>query len=355
MARPPSDNPLDPLLRRSLREGTDAAGAVCPDADLLAAFTAGDLDRQEAARMEQHASSCARCARILSIVAIPDSPAAGDRPASIWTVWRGWGWAVPAATAATVAGLWFATTRPEVPSPSAPTSASRPEQDRAGAVTQGASARADATEARAADNVAVAALPPTAPPAAASADPRASAVLESPGAAPQAPEAAPQGSASQAFREEKAAVGTRPQPPAVRAEAGRAAPSAGAAGVRAVTAPDFEASTKLVRSPDGREAWRITGQTVEHSADDAATWATEYRADRPVTGGAAVSPGVAWFFGARGLVLRRTPQGWTAAALPVRDVEIAAIAPASAASALVTLADGRRFETADGGASWTER
>jgi hypothetical protein len=122
------------------------------------------------------------------------------------------------------------------------------------------------------------------------------------------------------------------------------------------SSPDAQFAVEiLARSPDGRALWRRAGNAIERSTGGGAAWVREYTADRPIIAGNAVSADVAWFAGAGGLVLRRTAAGWSIPQLPVSGTEIAAIAATSAASAIVTLADGRQLETQNGGNSWQTR
>ncbi|MEO5823806.1 MAG: zf-HC2 domain-containing protein [Vicinamibacteraceae bacterium] len=107
--------------------------------------------------------------------------------------------------------------------------------------------------------------------------------------------------------------------------------------------------------PGGRLLWRIAadGRRIESSSDGGTTWNLSHNARRRLRGGTAPSIDSAWAVGDRGLVLRLTvPGGWAAVA-PPEDVTLTAVSAANAHSARVTAADGRAFETADGGATWT--
>jgi photosystem II stability/assembly factor-like uncharacterized protein len=64
---------------------------------------------------------------------------------------------------------------------------------------------------------------------------------------------------------------------------------------------------------------------------------------------------VCWLVGARGLVLLTTDAvRWRRMAFP-ESVDLVAVQATDASHATVTAADGRRFSTSDGGATWTGR
>jgi hypothetical protein len=106
--------------------------------------------------------------------------------------------------------------------------------------------------------------------------------------------------------------------------------------------------------PDGRLRWRIAGgRRLESSSDGGASWTTRFTAGARLRAGAAPAIDAAWAVGDGGLVLRLTvPGGWAAVTRPA-DVTLVGVSASSAARARVTAADGRVFETADGGQSWT--
>jgi Putative zinc-finger len=108
--------------------------------------------------------------------------------------------------------------------------------------------------------------------------------------------------------------------------------------------------------PGGRLRWRIAdGRRLESSSDGGTTWSERYTAigDR-LRAGTAPSIDSAWAVGERGLVLRLTVSGgWTAVSRPV-EATLTAVSATGAQAARVTADDGRVFETADGGATWTQ-
>ena len=97
------DRMLEHALTRELRrDGTADAGAACLDAETLAAWMDGGLDRDALAVAEAHAADCARCRAMLAALgrtASVEAAAAAPR-----RLWRWWLAPIAAATAATV--LW---------------------------------------------------------------------------------------------------------------------------------------------------------------------------------------------------------------------------------------------------------
>lgn len=125
---------LEKLLPRALRATFKPGGAECPEAHLLAAYAERALSASEAARWEEHFSTCARCQEVLAVFARSEeafaaerelrvAAAAGIRAAAVAAParsepaqgvapkpWRllGWRWLVPAAAAAAAVALWIA-------------------------------------------------------------------------------------------------------------------------------------------------------------------------------------------------------------------------------------------------------
>ncbi len=86
------DAGLDRLVRAALQGDSPPEGAVCPDADVIAAYTAGALAARERADVEPHLAACQRCQAVIAMLAA-DADAEAARP----------GAAVPAASP----GSWF--------------------------------------------------------------------------------------------------------------------------------------------------------------------------------------------------------------------------------------------------------
>jgi hypothetical protein len=361
VARPPSDDPLDRLLTRALSSRA-SAGDVCPEPDLLAAFVDGSLERAERDLVERHAASCSRCAHILAatLASAPATELPSHR--AVWAGWRAWRWAIPAATAVTVAGVWFASSRPRdlaVPTaveeksaapaepaaiaqvPASPTAASKPEAKSTEVAREAYRSEALAKKERDISEREVA-PPPAAAPLEARADSqeRQVAAESKQALADAAPSA-------------KALAAQQPASPPTARNFEQAAPQA-AAGAVAAPRSRAEAIALTVPTPDPAVQWRIRGVIIERSTDRGTTWAVEYTASQPIAGGSAPSVDVAWFFSGNSLVLRRTPARWVQITAPA-GVQVLSIEATSATQATIRVAGGRTFETRDGGATWTQR
>jgi hypothetical protein len=139
----------------------------------------------------------------------------------------------------------------------------------------------------------------------------------------------------QAAGESRTAVAESPRAAAAADAARPTAPSAAAPAAPAPMrqAERFAAPVEVV-SPDASKRWRFA----------------DYGSD--VTGGAAVSSSICWLIGRAGLVMLTTNGTvFDHVDLPER-VDVATITAADARSATVTTADGRRFQTDDGGRTW---
>ncbi|MBL8140491.1 MAG: hypothetical protein JNM38_05255 [Acidobacteria bacterium] len=149
-----------------------------------------------------------------------------------------------------------------------------------------------------------------------------------------------------------------PARPALRDSAKMAsaqAPAAPEAGVRqpAGAAGALARATLDIASPDGRERWRVRGTNIEHSLDAGTTWSTT--ASLPaiaVTVGASPARGVCWLAGRDGVVLRTTDGvRWVRVPSPI-VADVVNLDARDARTATIVTRDGRRFSTADGGATW---
>jgi hypothetical protein len=160
------------------------------------------------------------------------------------------------------------------------------------------------------------------------------------------------GGAARAERAAAAAAPAAGAPPAAEEEKADAFRSAPAGVPLARIALDASAPIAFAE-PDGRLLWRIAGgNRIESSSDAGLTWARRHTARARLLAGSAPSIDVAWVVGERGLVLRRAvPGDWTAVSPPA-TVALIGVTATSATQARVVAADGRRFETTDGGQTW---
>jgi photosystem II stability/assembly factor-like uncharacterized protein len=94
---------------------------------------------------------------------------------------------------------------------------------------------------------------------------------------------------------------------------------------------------------------------VERSDDDGATWQqVPTGIPRRFTGGFAPSATVCWLVGPGGTVALTTDaRTWRQLSAPAPDADLTSIEAGDARTATVGDAQGRRFRTADGGATWT--
>ena len=109
-------------------------------------------------------------------------------------------------------------------------------------------------------------------------------------------------------------------------------------------------------SPDATQRWRAIAGSIEYSQDGGRTWTAVRRNESDViTGGMSPVPLVCWVIGRAGLVLL-TADGTNFTPLPFPErVDLASIAAIDARRATVTTADGRTFQTDDGGQNWRIR
>jgi hypothetical protein len=111
MASRGHDKPAADLLRRSL--ACPAGGEeVCPDPEILAAYSERSLDADETARLELHFSKCARCRDQLAALGRSGElagAAAEKRPRTQRVPWSwDWRWLAPAAAALVFVALLIA-------------------------------------------------------------------------------------------------------------------------------------------------------------------------------------------------------------------------------------------------------
>ena len=110
-------------------------------------------------------------------------------------------------------------------------------------------------------------------------------------------------------------------------------------------------------SPSGGTRWRVLPNgVVQRTIDGGSTWeAQDIGVDVAPTAGASPSPLVCWLVGPRGLVLLSIDgRSWKRAAVPDQTANLTAVRAVDDKTASVTAADGRTFQTNDGGVTWTK-
>lgn len=410
MTSPDRDRDVDRLLKSTRLQPPAAAAGVCLDAETLAAWTDGTLSSDERIAAERHAADCARCQATLA--AMVRTAPLHDAAPSRWSVRRVMQWAVPLAAAAAVA-LWFAVDRDTVaPRPSEPVlhspaetaapaanaavpppapSSSKPSappvtspaladarnaRDRGARESQRESPKKTRTDAPAAteadarqQRVAAAAPveapvqqtppPPSQQTAAASAPQQAAPPpSQQQGPPPPSQQAAPAtttGSAPPQVPPLPVAEAVAVAPPAAKPTAVSDLASARAATQKSVTRSErqMRAAWIEVASPDPLAKWRFASGVVERSADSGVTWTRESTGTTsPIVAGSSPSPSVCWLVGRAGVVLRfTTARGWQRIDVPGAP-DLAAVEAKDAENATVTLANGRRLTTTNGGGAW---
>jgi hypothetical protein len=139
-----------------------------------------------------------------------------------------------------------------------------------------------------------------------------------------------------------------------RAAARKDGPSGSAGGAIA----GFRSNVAIfdVVAPDASARWRVVdGRTVQRSLDAGATWANHYSAEDGVmlTAGAAPTSTVCWLVGRGGVIVLTTDgRDWRRIKFS-EPVDITAVTATDARAATITTANGRRFQTTDGGRNWT--
>lgn len=308
------DQSVERLLKRSLRTESGSSGeGPCLDAETLAAWADGGLNREERSAAETHLSQCGRCQMTLAAFARGDVPVAAEQNRS----WRRWsiGWLVPLAAGAAAVAIWIA-----VPQPTPP-----PAQ-----VSQEA----------------VSGPPPGSP--VTPADSPAGAPMPERTARPQTGNAAaPFGGGTSDARAERQLY---------RAAQSSAAPSPSSAAqtmAQARMLGALGADSTVIASPDPNVRWRIGGGALQYSSTGGRQWEPlVLDVDVELTAGVSPSGSVCWLVGRAGTVLRTT-DGRRFERIPFPEpVDLAGVVSTSDMAATVTTSDGRVFRTSDGGVTW---
>ena len=388
---------MERLLRSALRPQPGVADP-CPDPGLLAAFVEGALTANEEAALDSHIAACGRCQEALAVMAhaLPEDAAESvtEPGPSGWFTWATrprLRWLVPISAAATVAVVIFATRpliapegeapgtevarmaqapsepaaaevsrldalRNETPPPAKELVAPKGQQEtvitrvgQAPDAKQIAAAPADVPEAggRMRDKQAVEPAAEMMAARVASEEKRAQPAAP----APAPPIAAPGAVARQATSVPVAAdVSRKP----VAAEADRGAPAS--AGSR-MEAGSFQGGQVTVFAPGGAVRWRFgAGGRIARTLDAGETWQVQVSGvTASLLAGAAPSPATCWLVGAAGTVLLTTDgERWERRPFPL-SVDLTVVEAVSPLAAIITARDGRRFETLDGGLTWTPK
>lgn len=306
---------------------------------MLASYADNGLSADERRLVEAHAADCTTCLEHLALLGAVSVERDAPEPSRSWLT--RWGWLVPVATAMLVVAVWIRLpdnerlpVAPAAPAASA-TQMAVPEQDRAATPSTSADQDETANQPRIAAKVGQSATPRSAQPTESKVDEPPPQTLQVGGATSKvaSPAAAAAPGLADAIKEE-----VQVEESARRRETG----------LRTSVA----ATSPLVVSASPKEAYRAVGSRIELSEDGGTTWRSVLSDPQSAFTAAACAPGGScWFGGADGQMLRRTPDGFSRSALPVRR-RVVTIAPDGAQAALVTVEGGQRFRTSNGGTTW---
>ena len=373
------DTTIDRLLARTLKEGarTNPSGA-CLNAETLAAWADGGLDRQERAAVETHAAGCEDCLAMMASLArvehASDAAAVVSPPARRFPALS---WLVPVVAVAAAVVVWVA-----VPQ-RGPTVLHEDPAQAVNAVEVPPAAQASAANAAPAAPVTPSAEPETA----AKTSPRreisrgqledSNARTDQPAPEKQRDDlrakdeqradqdaAATSSAAADALTSNKAATASEmtaqkraaapgAAPPALATSAELSSPRSAAAAKAFASATAGAPGTTIVSSNPGSR-WRIVpGGAVQHTADGGSTWQTQQTGlTVTLAAGASPSPSVCWLVGPEGTVLIST-DGRTWRRIPFAEqADLVGVTAADDRTATVSFADGRTLTTTDAGLSW---
>ncbi len=112
---------------------------------------------------------------------------------------------------------------------------------------------------------------------------------------------------------------------------------------------------KIFQTPNTKVLWRSAdGGFVERSPDGGATWEGQPLPgiSGEIAAGSSPTPTICWLVGSGGTIfITKDATNWKKIAPPV-SVDFTAVTANDASNATITAADGRKFQTSDGGKHW---
>jgi hypothetical protein len=357
----------DPNFDRLIRGATQrrTSSVPCPDAETLAVFVEGGLDAAERRTIEGHAADCLHCGRQLAALARIEAAAADTvAPVRARSLIRRWAWLVPVATTVLVVAVWIRTPNRQADAP-----ATRPPQSPVESRPSGSRMDGAREEPAAPANSGAAAEADAQQPAPRQVDEptlrnkvKREAGLERYVAAPAELKSRADGDDKAPAKEDESrpSLGAMAQAPSTPARAmptsAAAATAEGATALRKsadMTLRDNALAAQWTMVVTEQVRLRASGDRLERSVDAGASWTVELEGigDR-ITAGSCPAADVCWVGGAGGTVLLRgADAAWSRRPLPV-GARIGRIHAIDSLNATVFLADGRSFQTTDGGRTW---
>ena len=357
---------MEQLLRALPRSGDGTLHDGCPDAETLAALADNTLLPAVRREIETHVADCDRCQMVSAALVRAEGIGAGDT-ADVRT-WkrRVVNWLVPAAAAATAVALWMIVPGQRTSGPEeaaldrqiAATSSGPTAEARAGQKPQQGPVDALRDRSATAPSPDYLSRRQVIEQPALKAEESRSREAESGGPPAEAAPAPVAGDIQVSGQSARNDAGRRESETALEGRAGFATPGRSPASAPPTPPAALQArvSSFDVVSPNPQVRWRIgPGAVVQHSVDGGTTWAAQQTvAGAILTAGNSPSDDVCWLVGRGGMVLRTTDAGrqWQRVPFP-EAVDIIVVTASNALNATVSSADGRRFQTTDGGGTWT--
>ena len=119
-------------------------------------------------------------------------------------------------------------------------------------------------------------------------------------------------------------------------------------------ARQFAAAPFVIRVPDSRVQWRVSGAVVQRSTDDGQSWQSQtIGTAAELLAGSATSDRICWIVGRAGTVLLTVDgERWQRLAFPDAAIDLIGVLARDADTATVTTATGRTYHTTDRGRTW---
>jgi len=340
---PPDKNnePLDAILRRTMRAQPGPATPECADAESMAAYSDRSIAAAERERLEAHFADCMRCQVMLADIARAEESARDVTAASEVPWYRRWRIAIPALAAVAAVLVFVAIRRPVNEAP---------QRDQLAAI-----------EKHEVPPMELAARAPAPAPPAAAAAPAPPASNEVAMNEPK-PAAAPRGEAMSGMALHR--MESVPGPRAMFAQGNESTAKSGTIGSSSASVAGNAASSNAegakearvlatIYPPDRSVSW-IVGKNglVQRRDADGTTQIQHSGVSTDLVAGASPSASVCWIVGRSGTIIRTTDgEHWELIGAPTTE-NLTAVSASSAHDVAITTASGQSFTTSDGGVTW---